>query len=240
MRPAALAALAVAGCAALPAAARADQQVVATAPYRFATPTVTIAQGERLTFLNQDVPAHDVTAKAEGPDGRPLFASDLLRQGQAGDVRGATQLTTGEYPFLCSVHPSMEGRLIVSDAGTPAPRTDPSATSGPRAAALRVTAAVPDRRVRSVRAARRLTVRVSVDQPAFVEVAVRLRGSSRSRTLYATTSMAQPGERMLRIGLTRAALRVLRGSRRVRLSISVAATDAAGNRATSRHARLLR
>ena len=57
--------------------------------------------------------------------------------------------------------------------------------------------------------------------------------------LLTTTELAQPGQRVVRVKLTAAARRALRG-RRPRVSISVAATDEAGNRVTASAGRVLR
>ena len=65
---------AVAAALAAAPAAGADERVVA-APLSsgYVNPDVTIDQGEKLTFFNPDVAAHDVTSKEPG-----LFASETV------------------------------------------------------------------------------------------------------------------------------------------------------------------
>jgi hypothetical protein len=41
---------------------------------------------------------------------------------------GTEYLTTGSYPFFCSIHPGMEATLEVTSAGTPVPRPQSSTT----------------------------------------------------------------------------------------------------------------
>jgi plastocyanin len=106
--------------------ALADQEVVAgpgAATTGYANPKPTMAQGEKLTFTNNDIGIrHDVTAKKEGSDGKPLFKSDTIGSGSA-FVEGSQYLTTGTYDFYCTIHPgTMTGVLTVTSDGTPKPR----------------------------------------------------------------------------------------------------------------------
>ena len=69
---------------------------------------------------------HNVTARQDGPDGRPLFRSPTIDAGTAG-VDGTQYLTPGDYQFFCTVHPTtMSGTLHVTGAGAAVAR--PSAT----------------------------------------------------------------------------------------------------------------
>src|SRR4051794_23290422 len=107
---------------ALAAPALADQTIYAGPPNQFFTTSVNIDQGEKITFTNLDTVEHDVTASTKGADGKPLFNSPLEGPGGSGDVAGAEFLTTGSYPFTCSIHPFMQGTVVVSSAGTPQQR----------------------------------------------------------------------------------------------------------------------
>src|SRR3954465_10372811 len=107
---------------AVAAAWASDQTITATPPNQFANTSVTIDQGDKVTFHNNDTVIHDVTARGKGSDGKPLFASETTSTGQSNPVKGVEYLTSGRYDFPCSIHPNMTGTLHVTSAGTPAQR----------------------------------------------------------------------------------------------------------------------
>ena len=70
--------------------------------------------GGPLSFVNLDLPAHDVVAEAKAPDGTPLFASRLGGLGEVVPVEGLDRVSAGQsYAFDCSLHPGMRGTLVV-------------------------------------------------------------------------------------------------------------------------------
>ena len=111
------------------ATAAGDQQIKAAPSLRYTTPSVTIAQGERLTFLNSDSVQHDVTSRDDF-ENKALFSTPLIGRNGEAFVEGTQYLKTGSYAFYCSVHPDMQGTINVSSAGTPVPR--PGATVKPK------------------------------------------------------------------------------------------------------------
>src|SRR5256714_8499599 len=111
-------------------AALADDQETAAPPNQYLKPDVTIDQGGKLTFQNNDTVEHDVTARDAGPDGNPLFKSPLTPTGQTSTVKGTEYLAHGDYAFVCSIHPNMTGTLHVTSNGTPVPRPAPSGGGG--------------------------------------------------------------------------------------------------------------
>ena len=72
-----------------------------------------IQRGTRLSFLNEDLPQHDVVAVDLGPNGAPLFASALIGIGEEAAVTGTDALKSGSYAFYCTIHPGMRGTLYV-------------------------------------------------------------------------------------------------------------------------------
>jgi plastocyanin len=202
-------------------AAQADKQIIAAPPSRYLTTEVTMDQGERVTFINNDAIAHDVTARDEGPDGRPLFGSRLVAGGGSAPVEGAEYLTTGRYRFLCSIHPQMEGALNVSSAGTPVPRPGGGGGVGAPSLGLRVL----DSKLSRVRRRGTLRVRVKTDEAATVRATARGSGT----LAKGTAKLSGPGSKTLGLKLTRAGRRVVGRARRVRVTVSARATDAAGN-----------
>jgi plastocyanin len=110
------------------AAAWADETISARPVNTFSSAVTSIDQGEKVTFRNSDLAGHDVVSKKAGDDSKPLFRSDVVAPGSSGPVTGTEYLTTGTYPFFCSIHPGMEATLEVTSAGTPVPRPQPSVT----------------------------------------------------------------------------------------------------------------
>ncbi|HEX2233030.1 MAG TPA: plastocyanin/azurin family copper-binding protein [Thermoleophilaceae bacterium] len=211
-------------------AAHADERIQAGPSVRYTTPTVTMDQGERLTFQNVDLVEHDVTANGRGPDGRPLFRTPVIGSGQEAFVEGSQYLTTGSYGFFCTVHPEMTGTLNVTSAGTPVPR--PADTTAPRAS-VRVGSA----RVSRVRRARRLAVRVTVNEAATVA----LRATARRRLIArGTVTLNAPGSRSRALALTAAGRRAVRAGGRLAVTVTARAVDRAGNARTARTRRTLR
>jgi plastocyanin len=90
-------------------------------------------QGEVVQFRN-DGGSHNVTARQTGPDGKALFRSATTSGGTT-PVNGTQYLSSGDYSFFCTVHPTtMNGTLRVTGAGSPVPR--PRATLAPKGKSL--------------------------------------------------------------------------------------------------------
>ncbi|MDQ1711926.1 MAG: Cupredoxin-like domain [Frankiaceae bacterium] len=98
---------------ALPAQAEVPQNVVAAVAIRYLPVQVTIDQGETLDLVNLDPTSHDVVAHDLGADGQPVFRSAIVGAGGQARVVGVESLLPSAYPFVCSVHDSMTGVLIV-------------------------------------------------------------------------------------------------------------------------------
>jgi plastocyanin len=109
-------------------AALADSQMTAVVRDQYGASSYTIDQGQTISFANNDIDSHNVSASGKGPDGNPLFQSDTIGTGQSTGVAGTQYLTSGSYSFICTVHPFMHATLVVTSAGTPVPR--PGGSSG--------------------------------------------------------------------------------------------------------------
>jgi len=103
----------------------ASETIVAGPGESFSQATYSADQGAVVQF--QDLGgSHNVTARQTGPDGKALFRSATISGGITG-VDGTQYVTTGDYAFFCTVHPTtMNGTLHVTGAGTALPR--PQAT----------------------------------------------------------------------------------------------------------------
>jgi plastocyanin len=222
---------------AAPATALADDKIVAQPPNRFATTSVTIDQGERLTFQNSDVAGHDVTAEDSGPDNKPLFATPLVAGGGEAFVEGSQYLTTGSYKFLCSIHANMRGTLTVSSAGTPVPRPGSGgggggsggggAGGGPAdTTAPSVAVEVKATRASGVRRAKALKVGVTVSEAAEVKLTATV-GAKAKEVATGSARVAAAGTSTVALKLTRAGRRILK--RATTVTVAAQAVDAAGN-----------
>lgn len=211
-------------------AAAAEKQVSALA-FSFPPPAPSMDQGDTLVFVNNDGALHNVTAKQNGSDGKPLFASKDVGSGQA-KVEGAEFLTTGSYAFECTIHTTMQGTLTVSANGTPAVR--PADTTKPR-----ITLAFPSQKLAAIVKAKKVNVRVTVDEPAATLVTVSTRIGSKTVTLgTARTTLKTATTRTVAVKLGSKALKSLSGAKSVKLAAAGQATDTAGNIGRAKTAKL--
>jgi plastocyanin len=232
-----------------PAIAWADKTITAEPQNRYGTPDVTMDQGEKLTFRNNDVAGHDVTATGKGPDGKPLFSTPIIGRGESAFVEGSQYLTTGHYPFICSVHPNMKGSVHVTGNGTPQQRPGSGGGGGgggpapkpddKQAPALAVQ--IVSRRMRAVRRARSLRVRLSLDEAARVSLRAVARPKVNGRLVTVargSVNVTGEGVRRVSVRLTRAGRRAMR-KKRLAVIVTARARDGAGNRTTEQHGRTL-
>jgi len=80
--------------------------------YRFAPAAISVTAGDTVTWTNsEEIMPHDVTSGAPGqPDAGQLFGSEILMPGQSFT---ATFPEPGEFVYLCKLHPTMTGVVIV-------------------------------------------------------------------------------------------------------------------------------
>jgi plastocyanin len=214
----------------LPAAAIADKEIRAGPVNRFQTPEVTMDQGEKVTFRNLDFNRHNVFASANGPDGKPWFQSATIGQNETALVDGAQYLTTGDYQFICNIHPFMEGTLHVTGNGTPQPRPGAPGTPTADTTAPNVSVRLASARQASVRRDRELSVTIRVDEAATVSVKATTVSHGKTVTLgRGKVKFSAEGSRRRALSLTRAGRRALNGKRTVTVKITARAVDTAGN-----------
>jgi plastocyanin len=70
---------------------------------------IEIKGGDTVTWINNDSSPHTVTSSSN--DGSITFDSDVLRRGETFSF---TFDKEGQYPYLCTLHPSMVGTVVVS------------------------------------------------------------------------------------------------------------------------------
>lgn len=217
------------------AAAHADEEITAAPFNRFTAASVTIDQGERLTFHNTDSASHNVTARDRAEDGRPLFASQTISNGRSAEVEGARHLTTGSYAFLCTIHPTMTGTLQVSSAGTPLPRPAPDTQAPELSASVRRTT------LARLSRSGRLTVNVLLGEAARLTLRASARAGGRRISLGRRAGVRlDEGRGHVAVRISRRARRALARAGRALVTVELRAADEAGNAATVRARRTLR
>lgn len=71
---------------------------------RYSPQTLTVRRGDRITWINKDLVPHTVTAT----DGR--FDSHVIGPGGSWTY---VARKTGEYDYMCTLHVTMKGRVMV-------------------------------------------------------------------------------------------------------------------------------
>ena len=219
-----------------PATALAEETIVASTGTRFAASEYTIDQGETVVLRNDDLggASHDVQSTANGSFKGRLFASDIIAPGKTAPVEGVEYLTTGSYPFICSVHPSMKATLIVNSAGTPKPRPGTTPTApGEEPPAADQTPPEPSLNFGRLRAAaikksRRIPLKVGADEAVTMKVTVRIAKAKIVKRLKLTAR----GTRKVRLVVPRQLRKAIFRGRRIHITVDV--EDAAGNLGTAK------
>lgn len=208
------------------AVAYADETITARPPNQFASDTTTIDQGEKVTFNNADIAGHDVTSSKKSADGKPLFRSETVPPGNSGPVDGTEYLTSGTYPFICTIHPGMEATLKVTSAGKPVPRPDPP----------KLTIKITSGDLQKVVSSGKLKLSVTA-----TKAIVKLTAKSGSKKLGAKkVDFDKAGKRALALKLTKAGRNALKGRSSAKVTVSGVAADAAGQTTKSSATRKLK
>ena len=78
---------------------------VAMKDFEFVPENVEVERGQTITWVNEDTVQHDaVAAEGDGPE------SELFNQGE---TYSWTAEKAGKIPYVCTVHPGMEGTITV-------------------------------------------------------------------------------------------------------------------------------
>lgn len=226
-------------CCALPAGvAAADETIIAGPPIQYYTGSITIDQGEKVTFTNLDIADHDVVARDTDATGAPLFKSELIGRGASAPVVGVERLVTGSYAFFCSIHVEMAGSINVTSAGTPAPGgPTPGPGGGPDKTPPKVKLRVVDARIAAVLKRGALNVRVSTNEVATVGIVA---SAAKTRIASGTTSADPSAPRIVSLKLTAKGRKKLKQSKRLTISLRAQASDGGGNISSPSAARTLK
>jgi plastocyanin len=76
--------------------------------------TLTVKKGDKITVTNKDTLPHTVTSGSSpsDPNSAKQFDTSIIEAGATADIE-TTNLNAGQYPFHCTVHPYMTGKLVV-------------------------------------------------------------------------------------------------------------------------------
>ena len=76
--------------------------------------TLTVKKGDKITVTNKDTLPHTVTSGTgpTDPNSAKQFDTSIIEAGATADIE-TTTINAGEYPFHCTVHPYMMGKLVV-------------------------------------------------------------------------------------------------------------------------------
>jgi plastocyanin len=73
----------------------------------FRPETLTVARGDTVRWVNRDFVPHTATA-----EGKPAWDTGTLGQGDSGQV---VVRVAGRQAYLCTLHPTMRGVIVVED-----------------------------------------------------------------------------------------------------------------------------
>jgi plastocyanin len=83
-----------------------DEVEVTMVNFEFVPRDVTVEQGQTITWVNEDTAQHNAVAReGEGPQ------SELFNQGET--YSWTADVEPGEIPYVCTIHPGMEGTITV-------------------------------------------------------------------------------------------------------------------------------
>jgi plastocyanin len=76
--------------------------------------TLTVKKGDKITVTNKDTLPHTVTSGTgpTDPNSAKQFDTSIIEPAATADIE-TTNLTPGNYPFHCAVHPYMTGKIVV-------------------------------------------------------------------------------------------------------------------------------
>jgi plastocyanin len=76
--------------------------------------SLTVKKGDKITVTNKDTLPHTVTSGTgpTDPNSAKQFDTSIIEPGATADIE-TTNITPGDYPFHCAIHPYMTGKVVV-------------------------------------------------------------------------------------------------------------------------------
>jgi plastocyanin len=100
-------AVALTGCASQPA------NTVSIHDLKFDPPSITVAKGTTVTWINNDEAAHTITTDDLGAAGVSQAGQFTSQPLNPGEKFTHTFDTTGEFKYHCTIHPFIKGAVTV-------------------------------------------------------------------------------------------------------------------------------
>jgi plastocyanin len=94
---------------------KAEVEIVAKGGNQFVPPDIVVDEGTEVTWVNQDTIAHNVKKSADAVDFGAEFGVEAGQFGP-GDTYSFTFDKAGQYPYTCTIHAGMSGRITVEGA----------------------------------------------------------------------------------------------------------------------------
>jgi plastocyanin len=79
-----------------------ETNIISIKNFAFSPSVLTVKQGTKVTWTNQDSAPHQIKSET--------FNSDSLGQGESFNF---TFSNKGSFNYICSIHPSMTGKIVV-------------------------------------------------------------------------------------------------------------------------------
>jgi plastocyanin len=104
---------------------KAEVEIDAQGGNQFSPANIRIDTGTKVTWANKDSIAHNVKKSADALDFGAPFGVDA-GQFNPGDTYAFTFDKAGDYPYTCTIHAGMSGKVTVEGAGGTTTTTIPS------------------------------------------------------------------------------------------------------------------
>ena len=179
----------------------ASAPIIGQADNTYSAQTYTIDQGE-VAQLQVTGSSHNATARQSGPDGEALFRSATISSANT-PVNGTQYLSSGDYAFFCTVHPTMQATLHVSTNGTAQARPTASLSLKSRSISKAIKKGIP----------------VSVNASARIDGAT-LTANLGKKTIGKTTASLASGPQTVKLKLSKAGKSKLRGKTTAKVTVT--------------------
>jgi plastocyanin len=179
--------------------------------------------GQPAHFENLGTNTHNVTAQGSGPDGNPLFRTGNTPGGGVRTIEGIPFLDTGDYPYVCTLHPGMDGVFEVSNRlGEPLPRPD-------------ISLKLKSRKLAKVIDSGKVKVRVKANEPTPAEnIKLKAKKGKKAITKGKTLNLAAGGAKTVKLKLSNRGVEKLSGIEAAKIKVQGTVDFGFGDKASKK------